>query len=46
MTHFALLMLKIRLKEGKRHYEGIKLSEYNKSFSTVKEKYYYCNYKR
>ena len=29
MTHFTLLMPKIEVKEGKNHYQGIKLSKYN-----------------
>ena len=40
MTHFTLLMSKIEVKEGKHHYQGIKLSKYNKSFPAVKETYY------
>ena len=39
MTHFRLLMSKIEVKEGKHHYQGLKLSKYNKSFSAVEESY-------
>ena len=39
MTHFTLLMSKIKVKEGKHHYQGIKLSKYNTSFSAVEENY-------
>ena len=39
MTHFTLLMSKIEVKEGKHHYQGIKLSKYNKFFSAVEESY-------
>ena len=40
MTHFTLLMSKIKVKEGTHHYQGITLSKYNKSFSAVKESYH------
>ena len=40
MTHFTLLMSKIEVKEGKHHHQGIKLSKYNKSFSSVEESYH------
>ena len=39
MTHFTLLMSKVEVKEGKHHYQDIKLSKYNKSFSAVEETY-------
>ena len=39
VTHFSLLMSKIKVKEGKHHYQGVKLSKYNKSFSAVEEIY-------
>ena len=37
MTHFTLLMSKIRVKERKHHYHSIKISKCNKSFSAVEE---------
>ena len=39
MTHFTLLMSKLEVKEGKHHYQGIKLSKNNKYFSVVEESY-------
>ena len=38
-THFTLLMSEIRVKGRKHHYQGIKLSKYNKAFSAVEENY-------
>ena len=32
-------MSNIEVKEGKHHYQGIKLSKYNKSFPAVEESY-------
>ena len=40
MTHFTLLISKIKIKEVKHHYQGIKQSKYNKYFSAVKESYH------
>ena len=37
MTHFTLLMSKIRVKERKHYYHSIKISKCNKSFSAVEE---------
>ena len=39
MTHFSLLMSKIRVKEVKHHYHCIKLSKYNKYVFAVEENY-------
>ena len=36
-------MSKIRVKERKHHYHGIKLSKYNKYFSAVKKNYCKAN---
>ena len=37
MTHFTLLMSKIRVKERKHRYHSIKISKCNKSFSAVED---------
>ena len=38
-THFTLLMSKIEVKEGKHHYQSIKLSKYSNYFSAAEQSY-------